>query len=262
MRWFALLSVLMLAAGSFAMGLDLAAAGTRMGIPVKKVEVVAELPHDTESFTQGLELHDGLIYESTGLYGQSSLRTLDPKTGKVLRTVALPDGFFGEGLTIVGDRVIQLTWREHTAFIYDLKSLARVEMWAYVEDGWGLTDNGQSLFMSDGSATLLIRSTGDFAVERQLPVTFGQARVSNLNELEYARGHVYANVLGTDYILEIDPRTGETTAVVDCAPLRAAVGGDNEQQPLNGIAYDAATGEFLLTGKLWPLLFRVRIDKP
>ncbi|MBI5060204.1 glutaminyl-peptide cyclotransferase [candidate division KSB1 bacterium] len=251
-------SLLFLAVSGF--GLDLAAVGARMGIAVRQIEITAELPHDTASFTQGLELYDGVLYESTGLYGQSSLRALDPKSGVVLRTVALPAGFFAEGLTVMNDRLIQLTWQEHTAFLYDLKTLERSGMWAYSEDGWGLTHDGASFIMSDGTTNLLFRAASDFTLTRIQPVQFGQGRLNNLNELEYANGRVYANVLGVDCLLEIDPQSGETTAVIDCARLRAAVPGDAEQLPLNGIAIDRATGEFLLTGKHWPTLFRVRLS--
>lgn len=227
-------------------------------VPIYEVEIVGEIPHNPESFTQGLLYHGDVLYESTGLYRQSALNKLDPATGKLLQTVALDSTYFGEGLAMCGGELVQLTWHENTAIVWKLPSLELIKTYYYSGEGWGLTTDGRSLIMSDGSEWLYHRSMNDFSLEDSVAVTIAGRRVNGLNELEYAAGRIYANFLGLDDIAEIDPASGRITALVDAAALRDRVTGIPYETPLNGIAYDSASGEFFLTGKLWPKIFRVK----
>jgi len=222
-------------------------------------EVIAIYPTDPEAFTQGLLFHDGRLLESTGLYGRSSLREADPTTGRVLRRVALEERFFGEGLALVGDRLIQLTWREQIALVYDLATFTELERWSYEGEGWGLCFDGTALFRSDGSSTITLHDPGTFAVKGTLPVTRHGRPVPLLNELECVGGKLYANVFLTDMIVVIDARSGIVTAQIDARALTRASGRPLlPDAVLNGIAYDPDEGVFYLTGKLWPTMFKVR----
>jgi glutamine cyclotransferase len=227
-------------------------------VPVYDVEIVAQIPHSTDSFTQGLLFLDGVLYESTGLYGQSTLCKLDPATGQVLQTVALDSNYFGEGLADWQGELVQLTWQENTALVWRASDLARIKSYHYRGEGWGLTADKQSFIMSDGEPYLYRRSFDDFSLLDSISVTIAGHSLKGLNELEYARGRVYANYLGLDDIAEIDPATGAITAVVDAGSLRDLILEDPLMSPMNGIAYDPASDEFYLTGKLWPKIFRVR----
>jgi glutamine cyclotransferase len=221
------------------------------------VQVLGVAPHDSHAFTQGLLLHNGQLYESAGLYGASNLREVDRATGHVVRTVNLASNYFGEGLAFVGNRLIQLTWVEHVAFVYDLTTFGALGQFTYTTQGWGICYDGTRLVMSDGSSTLYFRDPTTFAVTGQVGVTLnGQPRFS-LNELECVGDAVYANIWLTDTIVKIDPRTGVVTAVIDASGLLTPAeraGAD----VLNGIAYDDSRGTFLITGKLWPKLFEVQ----
>ena len=221
-----------------------------------RARVRSVLPHDPEAFTQGLLWHEGKLYESTGQYGSSSLRRIDPTSGKVEKSVELAPELFGEGLALVGDRLMQLTWRAGVAIAYDVASLEEVERFEYPGQGWGLCFDGRRLVMSDGSDTLVRRDPETFGQLDRLKVTFEERPVANLNELECVEGWIYANVWQSEAIIRIDPVTGVVRAVVDASGLlsaeeRAGVG------VLNGIAYDSRNATFLLTGKLWPKLFEV-----
>jgi glutaminyl-peptide cyclotransferase len=228
------------------------------GVPVYEVEIAAEIPHDTASFTQGLLCQGGVLYESTGLYGKSNLRRLDPATGEVLQSVTLDSDLFGEGLAYHEGRLVQLTWLENMALVWSLPDLARSRNYRYEGEGWGLTADARSFIMSNGSPWLYRRDFDDFSLQDSVAVTISGRRVSGLNELECAADRIYANFLGLDDIAEIDPATGAITGVVDAAAPRERVSGDSFQTPLNGIAYDPASHDFFLTGKLWPKIFRVR----
>ena len=222
-----------------------------------RAEVVAVRPHDPKAFTQGLVLHDGTLYESTGLYGQSSIRALEPATGHLLRIELLPSGLFGEGLAFGGDRLVQLTWREGVALERDPETLAERSRRRYAGEGWGLAHDGRRFIMTDGSAQLFFRDTNTFDLLSTVTVTRRGLPQEGLNELEWVDGHLYANVLGSEAILRIDSETGTVTAEIDCSglltPLERA-----RANVLNGIAHDPATGHFLITGKLWPKLFEVK----
>jgi glutaminyl-peptide cyclotransferase len=221
--------------------------------------VVARYPHDTRAFTQGLELHDGVFYESTGLTGQSSVRRVDPVTGAVLAIRHLGPSYFGEGLTRVDDRLIQLTWQNQTAFVWDLDDFDPRGTFSYTGQGWGLCHDGERLVMSNGSSSLYFRDPDTFALEGQVAVTKDGVAVTNLNELECVGSLVYANRWQTDEILRIDPATGKVLTSIDASGLLTP----EEAGPadvLNGIAFDPATERFFLTGKLWPWVFEVELD--
>lgn len=222
-----------------------------------KVSVVRTYPHDRSAFTQGLIWRDGLLYESTGLVGRSSLRKVDITTGSVKQQVPVPTPYFAEGLADVGNRLFQLTWQHGRVFLYDTSTFGRVGELAYEGEGWGLCHDGRSLVMSNGSDALTVRSTATFAVTRTVKVTMGGRPLGRLNELECVDGDVYANVWTTDNIVRIDMASGTVTARIDASGLLSPAerfGVD----VLNGIAYDPADRTFLITGKLWPKLFRVR----
>jgi glutaminyl-peptide cyclotransferase len=224
-------------------------------------KVISVRPHDPAAFTQGLLSEDGVFYESTGLKGESSLRRVDPATGKVLAKVAVPEAYFAEGLALVGDSLIQLTWQEGKAFIYDVETLEQTGEFSYEGEGWGLCYDGSQLYLSDGSNTLFLRDPETFALEGELGVTAGGQGVPLLNELECVGDFIYANVWKTDLILKIAKASGQVESVINAAGLlnaSQAAGAD----VLNGIAYDAAKDVFYLTGKRWPLLFEVKFVQP
>jgi glutaminyl-peptide cyclotransferase len=221
-------------------------------------EIVATHPHDPQAFTQGLLLHQGKLYESTGLLGRSSLRRVVVATGAVEKSTSLAADLFGEGLALVGDRLVQLTWQNHVALSYDLElnALGRVD---YTGEGWGLCYDGGRLVMSDGSSRLYFRNPTTFAVTGEVEVRGANGPVSNLNELECVGSLVYANVWQTNSIVHVDPASGDVLHVVDASGLLTpaeAAGVD----VLNGIAFDPATRHFFITGKLWPKLFEVRFS--
>ncbi len=231
--------------------------GVRRRAQRLQTRVIATYPHDVRAFTQGLALHAGKLYESTGLVGRSSLREVDVETGKVLRRIDLSPPLFGEGIAIVGDRLVQLTWQNRVALVYQLESLEKLRDLSYRSEGWGLCFDGTRLVMSDGSDTLSLRDPETFAEQQRIPVTLDGTAVSRLNELECVGGVVYANVWLSDRIVRIDPGSGEITAVVDASALLTAAERKGSDV-LNGIAYDGANDTFLLTGKLWPKMFRVK----
>jgi glutamine cyclotransferase len=222
-----------------------------------RVEVVRAYPHDRAAFTQGLVWHDGKLFESTGLVGKSSLREVEIETGRVIRRVDVAPPLFAEGLALVGDELVQLSWQDGRALRYDRGSFARKGEFTYRGEGWGLCHDGTSLVMSDGSANLTVRRPSDFSVSKVVTVTLDGRPLSQLNELECAEGAVYANVWMRDLIVRIDLASGRVTHRIDVPALLSPI----ERQGidvLNGIAYDPSSKTFLITGKLWPKLFRVR----
>lgn len=223
-----------------------------------RAEIVASYPHDPTAFTQGLVWHAGRLLESTGLYGESRVRRVELASGRVEHEVALPGHLFGEGLTRVDDRLVQLTWREGVARVLDLESFELLDELRYPGEGWGLCLDGEALVMSDGSARLTFRDPTSFAELRRLEVTLEGRPLARLNELECVDGWVYANVWGTDSIVKIETASGAVRAVIDASNLLAAseVSGADV---LNGIAFDPERQLFLLTGKLWPALFAVEL---
>lgn len=229
------------------------------GEPVAlRVEVITRYPHDTKAFTEGLVVDDqGRLFESTGRYGSSSVRLVDVSSGKVERKAELARQYFGEGLASLDGRLIQLTWKEHTAIVYDASNFHELGRFGYDGEGWGLCYDGTDLVMSDGSPDLVFRDPDTFDERRRVTVTEAGAPVSDINELECVGDRVYANQWRTDRILEIDPISGAVTAVIDASGLLSAEEAA-KADVLNGIAYDPARGTFLVTGKDWPWMFEVR----
>jgi glutamine cyclotransferase len=226
-------------------------------------EVISVREHDPLAYTQGFLLYDGLLYESTGRYGATTLREVDPESGEVLRSFEVEDTYFGEGLARVDDRLIQITWREGAAFVYDLESFERLGFFPYNGEGWGLCYDGVQLFMSDGSGNLQVRDPETFAQRRTINVTLLDIPVSAINELECVGDYIYANVWKSTRILRIEAATGRVDAVIDASALlpegqlEALLAADSGAV-LNGVAYDEENDVFLLTGKLWPSVFEVR----
>jgi glutamine cyclotransferase len=219
--------------------------------------VLARLPHDTTMYTEGLEIRDGVLYESSGLVGQSRVRTTALASTARLREATLPTPLFGEGLAVAGDRLWQLTWTNGLAVERDPATLGQRRQVSYQGEGWGLCYDGHRLVMSDGSDRLTFRDSATFAPSGQVAVHLDGEPVPRLNELECAAGAVWANVFETDRILRIDPRTGAVTGVVDASSLLSTQP-QSTGDVLNGIAAIPGTDEFLITGKHWPALFRVR----
>lgn len=223
-----------------------------------KVEVVREYPHDVTSYTQGLFFHDGQMYESTGVAGESTFRKVDMATGKPLRKLEFADRYFVEGSVVFGDNIYILTWHNNVAFVYDINTLEYRSTWSYPREGWGLTTDGRSLIASDGSSTLYFM-TPEFKMERQVTVKLQGRPMRLLNELEYIDGKIWANVYTSDMILIIDPATGKVEATVDCSGLLPESLRKPDTDVLNGIAYNPADGKLYLTGKNWPRLYEVKI---
>ena len=228
-------------------------------IPLYTYEVVNVLPHDPGAFTQGLVFLDGALLESTGLNGQSTLRKVDLKTGRVLKRVEVPAEYFAEGLAVLGHRLFQLTWQNHKGFVYDLESFQLEKEFAYEGEGWGLTTDGHWLILSDGTDQIRFLDPVTFEVKRTIRVQARGRPVDRLNELEYIKGEIFANVWGADYVVRIDPSTGSVVGVIDFTGLLAAEDRSVDTDVLNGIAYDAATDRLFVTGKRWPKLFEVRL---
>lgn len=223
------------------------------------VEVVDRLEHDATAFTQGLAHADGRHYESTGLYGESDIRLVQPETGEVMLEAAMDEQFFGEGLAMHDGRLFQLTWQEQQLFVRDRCTLEELNRMDYAGEGWGLAADGEVLWRSDGSFLLHRHDPGTFEATGTVEVTDRGVRLARLNELELVDGQIMANVFGEPWIAVIDPETGEVTAWVDGSPLVAEVDTTDSEDVLNGIAVDPETGRLWLTGKRWPTLFEVRI---
>jgi glutaminyl-peptide cyclotransferase len=223
-------------------------------------QILNTYPHDNQAFTQGLLLHNGMFYESTGQYGLSSIREVEITTGNVTRIQILDSQYFAEGLALVDDRLIQLTWREGRAFVYDLATFNRENTFSYEGEGWGLCYDGTDLYMSDGSSTLYKRNPETFEVTGQIQVRQNGQAVAMLNELECVGDFVYANVWQTDKIMKVNKSNGNVVSEIDASNLlnseeRAAL---PQGAVLNGIAYNPEADTFYITGKLWPKLFEVK----
>jgi len=245
----------------WAVALPLAAANPHFSRPADRHQVVRVFPHDAGAFTQGLVYVDGHLYESTGRNGRSSLRMDDLQTGQVLQHHELPVEYFGEGLTNWGDTLVQLTWKSGMAFVYDRFSFALRHTLHYHWEGWGLTQDGRNFILSDGSSVLHFLDPHTFREVRRISVVddHGQPLV-NLNELEYVRGQIYANVWQTDWIVRISPRTGKVLGWIDLSGLRDKGQLTDPDAVLNGIAYDPKSDRLFVTGKLWPKLFEIKLN--
>ena len=231
--------------------------GQSWSAPVAGYKIVHTYPHDPGAFTQGLVYQDGYLYEGTGMNGESSIRKVDLSTGKVLLKVDLPRNYFGEGIVLWKDKLIELTWQTKIGFVYDLATFKQLRTFTYGREGWGITQDGTRLIMSDGSSTLYFWNPETFQEIGHLDVDDKGKPVSNLNELEYVHGEIYANVWQTERIARISPTTGHVLGWLDLSGLltpaeRAAT------DVLNGIAYDAKLKRLFITGKHWPKLFEIR----
>jgi len=221
--------------------------------------IIHTYPHDPRAYTQGLLYENGYLYESTGLNGRSSLRMEDLETGRVLQKADVPDKYFAEGLAAWGSTLIQLTWQSHVAFVYDRFSFRLLRTFTYQGEGWGLTEDSKDLIMSDGTATLRFFDPGTFREVRHIVVKDHGSQVTQLNELEYVHGQIYANVWHTDRIVRISPETGRVLGWIDLSGLLAPGEVSDPEAVLNGIAYDPAHDRLFVTGKLWPKLFEIKI---
>jgi glutamine cyclotransferase len=228
--------------------------------PSSPAIVVGVLPHDRTAFTQGLAFWQGRLFEGTGLYGESVVRELDPDSGRELRRAALDAKYFGEGITILNGRLYQLTWQEHRCLVYDPASFDRLDELAYEGEGWGLTNDGKSLIMSDGSEWIRYRDPASFKVSRSIRVTLAGRPVQHLNELEYIHDEIWANVWYSDVILRISPADGRVVAVLDASKiLDSTLRSGDANDVLNGIAFDASSGSLLLTGKRWLAIYKAAL---
>lgn len=226
-----------------------------------RAQVVQTFPHDPKAFTQGLFLLDGVLYEGTGLEGQSTLRRTHRATGEIERAVPLPSDEFGEGAAAAQGRIVQLTWKHGRAYVYDPSTLAVIDQLSYPTEGWGLAFDGSRFVMSDGSSTLYFRSPDTFAELGRIRVHDGRGFVDRLNELEVIDGLIYANVWYTDMIVIIDPQDGAVRGRIGLAGLLPADQRTDDTDVLNGIAYDAASRHLLVTGKRWPTLFEIALQE-
>ena len=224
------------------------------------LEIVAEYPHDTQSYTQGLFFHEGEMYETTGLHGKSTLRKVELTTGAPLVKLNFDKKYFIEGSVVFGDKLYILTWDSKVAFVYGADSLDYKSTWSYPREGWGLTTDGKHLIASDGSATLFFMD-GNFALQRRVVVKYEDRPVRWLNELEYIDGKIWANVYTTDEIVIINPKNGMVEGVIDCRGLLPKSLCTSQTDVLNGIAYNPETGKIYLTGKNWPKLYEVRLTE-
>jgi glutamine cyclotransferase len=230
--------------------------------PVKYgYEVTSVWPHDRGAFTQGLIFAHGKFYEGTGQEGHSSLRVVEPKTGKVLKKVDVPEPFFAEGITLLNGKIYQLTWQHGIGFIYDAEKLEQTGKFEYNGEGWGITTDGHSLIMSDGSNRLKFLDPDSFRVTKTIAVLDGSQPINELNELEYINGEIYANIWHDDRIVTIDPQDGRVTGWIDLTGLLPAADVTDPEAVLNGIAYDPTEKRLFVTGKLWPRVFEIELKR-
>jgi glutamine cyclotransferase len=228
-----------------------------------RYKVLNSYPHDSLAFTQGLVFEDGFLYESTGLYGRSTVRKVELETGKAMKLHKLPNNYFGEGLTIFRDKIIQLTWESRVGFVYDKNTFRLLSQFSYPTQGWGITHDGSRLIMSDGTSVLHFLDTETFKQIGQLEVFDADGPVNNINELEFVKGQIYANIWPTDRIAIISPQTGRVTGWVNLTGLFRPTGLGASAMVPNGIAYAPQADRLFVTGKLWPTVFEIElIPKP
>jgi len=228
-------------------------------IPVYTYKVVNTYPHDQNAFTEGLVFEDGVLYEGTGLHGYSTLRRVKLETGEILQICELPPQFFGEGVTIYGNKIIQLTWQSHIGFVYDKYSFKLLQEFNYPDEGWGITHNGKHLIMSDGTQTLHFLDPETFEEIGQIEVSANNIPVTRINELEYIQGEIYANIWQTERIARINPLTGQVIGWIDLKGILSLEDDSETVDVLNGIAYDAKNDRLFVTGKFWPKLFEIEL---
>jgi len=229
----------------------------QIGLPRYTYHLKAVYPHDSQAFTQGLVYDKGILYESTGLFGESSLRKVDLNTGEILRLIQISDTHFAEGLTLFGRILIQLTWKSNLVFQYDQDTLELQKTSSYPYDGWGITDDGNELIVSDGSEVIRFLDPNDFSLLRKIQAHAGDRVIDRLNELEYIHGKIYSNVWYTDLILIIEPKNGEVTGWIDLKGLEEK--SDLSNRILNGIAYDPEHNRLFITGKNWHHVYEIQL---
>jgi len=230
-------------------------------VKVYSYKVVNVYPHDRNAFTQGLVYEKGVLYEGTGLRGKSSLRKVGLETGKIIQVLNLPDQIFGEGIAVYNNRIVQLTWKSGRGFVYDLDSLKLLHDFSYSNEGWGITYDGERLIMSDGTSTIRFLEPESLRAIGQIQVYDDNGPVRNLNELEYVKGEIYANVWRSDRIAKIAPDSGKVTGWINLEGLYLPEGPEKPVDALNGIAYDSENDRLFVTGKLWPKLFEIKLIK-
>ena len=222
-------------------------------------EVVHVYPHDRRAFTQGLEYRDGFLYEGTGLKGQSTLRKVKLETGQVVQKINLPTQYFGEGITVMDNRIVELTYQTQTGFVYDRATFRLLRNFTYPGEGWGLTNDGKTMFMSDGTPQIRFWDPQTLAERKRITVHDGNRQIEYLNELEYIRGEIYANIWQAERIVRFSPTDGHVIAWIDLTGILKAEDRTEPVDVLNGIAYDAARDRLFVTGKLWPKLFEIKV---
>ncbi|MEN6569700.1 MAG: glutaminyl-peptide cyclotransferase [Rikenellaceae bacterium] len=228
---------------------------------VCKCKIVEVLPHDVNSYTQGLFFHKGQLYESSGQYGASFFRKVDLSKGTALQSFNFPDEYFAEGATVLGDLLYILTWQQRVVFVYDINTFKPINQFFNPrEEGWGLTTDGKDLIMSDGSSYLFFMDPATFKEKRRITVKLDGKAIDRLNELEYIKGEIWANVYQEDFILIIDPSTGTVRKVVDCKNILPTSMRTSKTDVLNGIAYNPLTDKIYITGKYWPKMFRITLS--
>jgi glutaminyl-peptide cyclotransferase len=251
----------LLIALSMMRGIGFTAAQSDRDLPRYGYQVVRSYPHDRRAFTQGLQYVDGFFYEGTGQNGQSSIRKVKLETGEVLQKRDVPAEHFGEGITVWKNDLIELTWQSHVAFVYDRVTFEPKKQFSYPGEGWGLTHDGTDLIMSDGTSELRLLDPVTFSEKRRIKVTASGAPLRDLNELEYVKGEIFANVWQTDYVARIAPATGRVTGLIDLRGLLTPAE-RSRTDVLNGIAYDAAHDRLFVTGKWWPKVFEIKVTGP
>jgi glutaminyl-peptide cyclotransferase len=227
--------------------------------PEYTFKIVRTFPHDPSAFTQGLAYYDGFLYEGTGLQGRSSLRKVNMETGKVVREIDLAPEFFGEGITVLKNEILQLTWESQIGFVYRLSDFHLLRQFSYPGEGWGLTTDGRDIFMSDGTPEIRVLDPDTLAEKRRFIVHDGSAPVRELNELEFVEGQIFANIWQTDRIVRISPQNGKVVGWIDLKGLLSPVYRLESGAVLNGIAYDPEGKRLFVTGKLWPKIFQIEV---
>jgi len=242
-------------------GQDAETASPPETIPTYSYKIKNSWPHDRRAYTQGLIFLDGILWESTGQYGSSSLRKVELKTGRVLKQISVPKKYFAEGITVFDNKVFQLTWQEQKGFIYDPATFQKQGEFTYTGEGWGLTHDGESLIMSDGTNQIRFLDPATLQTKRRISVFDAGEPIEQLNELEYINGEIFANIYQMDRIVRIDPKSGKILGWIDLTGLLKTKERTGEEDVLNGIAYDEAGKRLFVTGKMWPKVFEIEIVK-